>query len=488
MSLENQPSPLPRSTPESQGISSSALLALVEAMDATIHEQHSLMLLRHGQVVAEGWWSPYGPPHPHTLFSLSKSFTSTAAGLAVAEGLLSLDDTVLSFFPEDAPAEVNEHLASMRVRHLLSMSSGHTEDTLGTIFAQPEGNWAKAFLLQAVERDPGTHFVYNSGATYMVSAIVRKVTGENVLEYLTPRLLEPLGIVGATWENCPKGINTGGWGMSIKTEDIARFGQLYLQRGVWNGKRLLPEGWVEDATAHHISNGDDPNSDWCQGYGFQFWRSRHGAYRGDGAFGQFCIVLPDQDTVLALTAGVADMQSVLNLVWQHLLPALEANPLPEDRTAQANLQNRLSSLALRTPQGNSSSEIGKTVSGKTYRFEANDQDIEAITVDFGDESAKLSLRSSHGEQELLCGNNGAWIAGKMMLKNVPVQSGSQPRSVMTSGAWTDESTYQAKLCFYETPFCPTFSFRFEENTLHFDHRPNVSFGPVEHPQLVGKAD
>lgn len=224
------PHPLPRSAPEEQGVSSGAILAFLEAVEQEAIELHSLMLLRHGQVVAEGWWTPYGPEYPHMLFSLSKSFTSTAVGLAVAEGRLTVDDPVLSFFPEDVPPEVNEHLKAMRVRHLLSMSTGQEGALSLGLLEQLPGNWVQVFLAWLPKEAPGTQFLYNSGASYLLSAIVQRVTGETLLHYLQTRLFAPLGIENATWESCPRGINTGGWGLSIKTEDIARFGQLYLQK------------------------------------------------------------------------------------------------------------------------------------------------------------------------------------------------------------------------------------------------------------------
>ena len=290
--------PLPRSTPEAQSIDSTALLNFVNAVDADIHDMHSFMLMRHGQVVAEGWWEPYGPTLPHMLFSLSKSFTSTAIGMAVAEGLLSVDDTVISLLQDDVPGggshEISVNLASMRVRHLLSMSTGHAQDTMGA--TRNDKNWARAILALPVEHEPGTHFVYNTGATYLLSAILQKLTGQRLLDYLTPRLFEPLEIEGATWQQCPRGIDTGGFGLKIKTEDIANFGQLYLQKGEWNGQQLVPVSWVDEATSKHISNSAQTNgTDWTQGYGYQFWRCQHGAYRGDGAFGQYCVVMPEQD-------------------------------------------------------------------------------------------------------------------------------------------------------------------------------------------------
>ena len=204
---------LPRSSPEAQGISSTGIRAFLDAVQSSKHELHSVMVVRHGQIVAEGWWSPYGPEFNHTLYSLSKSFTSTAVGFAVAEGRLKVDDRVAPFFPNDLPGEVSDHLAALRVKDLLSMAVGHEKDPTWPMVQQQ--NWSKAFLAWPIPKAPGSLFVYNSGATYMLSAIVQQITGQKILDYLQPRLFEPLGIPGATWETCPRGINVGGWGLSL---------------------------------------------------------------------------------------------------------------------------------------------------------------------------------------------------------------------------------------------------------------------------------
>lgn len=333
---------LPRSSPESQGVSSKAIREFIESANQKIDTLHSLMIVRHGQVVAEGWWKPESADKPHVLHSLSKSFCSTAVGLAVAEGRLSIDDPVLKFFPEDAPTKPSDKLKQMRVRDLLTMSTGHETEPKFTA-ADP---WVKSFLAHPVPHKPGAHFQYNSPATYMQSAIVQKVTGQTVLEYLKPRLFKPLGIENPTWLSSPEGISTGGWGLMLRTEDIARFGQLYLQKGSWRGKQLIPASWVEQATAKQVSNGSDPARDWDQGYGFQFWRCRHGAYRGDGAFGQLCIVVPGQDAVIVITADTKDMQAELNVVWDKLLPAFHATPLKADPEQEGKLKATLSSLVV----------------------------------------------------------------------------------------------------------------------------------------------
>ncbi|PYI88560.1 MAG: hypothetical protein DME26_03455, partial [Verrucomicrobia bacterium] len=324
------------------GVSSAGIEAFVGAVDKQVDTMHSFMLVRHGHVVAEGWWKPEAPEKTHMMYSLSKSFTSTAVGLAVAEGKLSIDDLVLKFFPEDAPADPSANLKSMRVRDLLTMSTGHETAAKFTTNAP----WVQTFLAHPVPHKPGTHLLYNTPGTHMLSAIVRKVTGETVLDYLKPRLFEPLGIENPEWGSSPQGNTFGGWGLKIRTEDIARFGQLYLQRGKWNGKQLVLASWIELATSKQMSNGSDPTKDWDQGYGFQFWRCRHGAYRGDGAFGQFCVVLPEQDAVVAITADTKDMQAELNVVWDKLLPAFHAKKLPANKQEQAKLKETLAHLAV----------------------------------------------------------------------------------------------------------------------------------------------
>jgi len=480
---------LPRSTPEAQGIPSAAILAFVQTIEEQIDTLHSFMLLRHGQVVAEGWWSPYTANEPHMLFSLSKSFTSTAIGLAVAEGRLAVTDRVLSFFPEETPVEVSDNLAAMRVHDLLAMATGHTEDTTPYLRQDPDGNWAKAFLARPVDREPGTHFVYNSGATYMLSAILQKITGMTLVDYLRPRLFDPLGIDYATWDSCPRGINVGGWGLWITTDSIARFGQLYLQQGQWQGQQLVPADWVAAASAKQVSNGNAPESDWAQGYGYQFWRCRHNAYRGDGAFGQYCIVMPEQDAVLAITSGLKDMQAPLNIVWEKLLPALGAQSLPPDAAAHAALTQKVTTLALPPIQGAPASPLAAQISGQWYHFAAAEQQntdagapvISAIKLDLADNGATFTLRDNFGEQTIRCGH-GEWCAGSMKVDRL----GLNP--VSTSGAWTAEDTYTLHYYFDRTPFRNTTTLRFAGDQVTYQARLNVSFGPTELPQLVGIAE
>lgn len=335
---------LKRATPESTGVPSEAIRQLIETADQKINTMHSVMIVRQQKVIAEAWWAPQTPETKHVMFSLSKSFTSTAMGLVIEEGKVKLDDPVLKFFPDEAPKEPSANLKVMTVKDLLTMSTGHEQEP--KVSASTD-SWVKTFLAHPVPHKPGTKFLYNTPATYMCSAIVQKVTGKTVLEYLKPKLFDPLGIKEPTWGTSPQGITLGGYGLFIRTEDIAKFGQLYLQQGKWNGQQLVPAAWVKQATSKVVENAKDANkdkSDWQQGYGFQFWQCRHGAYRGDGAAGQFCIVLPEQETVIAITADTNNMQAQLNVIWETLLPALQAKPLPENPGELAKLKETISKL------------------------------------------------------------------------------------------------------------------------------------------------
>lgn len=325
---------LPRSNLESEKINPIAITNYLQAVKENNHELHSLMIVRNGKVVAEQYFGENAANKPHALFSVSKTFTATAIGFAVQEGLLKVTDKVISFFPEKLPKEVSSNLAALEVRHLLTMTVGHDVDPTRVLREKTDTDWVEAFLAFPVDHQPGTQYVYNSLATFMLSAILNQVTGERLLDYLQPRLLRPLGIVGATWDQNPQGIDVGGWGLQVKTEDMAKLGQFYLQKGQWKGKQLLPVSWIEEASAAQVPSlpagqkkedlkVEPKDSDWLQGYGYQLWRSRHNSYRADGANGQFILILPEKNAVIVTTANIQNMQAELNLIWEHLLPAFE---------------------------------------------------------------------------------------------------------------------------------------------------------------------
>ena len=327
---------LPRSTPSKK--LEKAMGKYLEAVKNAGQDLHSIMIVQHGNVLAEKWMSEGKEDEPHVLNSVSKTFTASAIGFAIAEGKLKLTDKVISFFPDQLPANISENLEAMTIHDLLTMTCGHDGDLRSNERAarNADKGWVEQFLAYPVDHKPGTFFVYNSPGTYMLSAIVQKVTGEKLVDYLYPRLFRPLGIVNVKWQESPEGINCGGWGLYLKTEDLAKMGQLFLQKGKWDGQQVLPEEWIAEASAKQVASfpaGMDPEAakkskfsentnDWMQGYGYQMWRCRHNAYRADGADGQYILIIPEKDAVIAVTAHIGDMQAELDLIWKYLLPAL----------------------------------------------------------------------------------------------------------------------------------------------------------------------
>lgn len=313
---------LPRSSPDAERVSPEAIAALLSAAE-NYGGIDSVMVVRNGNVIAEQWWPPAAADEPHILWSVSKSFTSAAVGIAIDEGRFGLDHRVVVLLPDNVPAEPSPNLELMTVRDLLTMTSGHGAESLPDEMREREVDWLDWVLAQPVPHEPGTTFVYNSGATYLCSAIVQHTTGENLLAYLQPRLLEPLGISGMTTERSPQGIDCGGWGMFATTEDLAKFGQLYLQGGIWEGQQLLPADWVR-ASGSRLADTEAAGTspDWKQGYGYYFWQCRHGAFRADGKDGQFIVVLPELELVVAMTAQLEDAAGELDLLWEKLLPGI----------------------------------------------------------------------------------------------------------------------------------------------------------------------
>ena len=457
----------PVATPESQGVSSHAISAWIDASEKALDALHSFVLLRHGKLVAEGYWKPYAQDRTHMLYSHSKSFTATAVGFLADEGKVDLDERVVDIFPDKLPEKPSENLLRMRVRDLLTMNTGSERDSIGSLSQTANGDWVMAFLAHPVEKDPGTWFVYNTGATYMLSAIVEKKSGERLMDFLGSRLFAPLGIEKAWSTTCPKGIACGGYGMNMTTRDLAAFGQFCLQRGRWNGRQLLSADWIALMTSKQTGTRDNPKGDWGQGYGFQFWRCRPaGVYRADGARGQFTIVMPEQDAVLSLMSGVDDMQRELSLVWEHLLPALKDAPLPEDAESVARLNGKCAALTLPAVKGDKDGEL-TVVLGKEFVCEKNPQGMKSVTLSGTADGWEIVYEGPFGVQRLPVGF-GAWAYGSLKLEKENYETlgaliGDQPTA--SSGAWTAPDTFTCRTYLCGGPACFDTTLKFTSATV-----------------------
>ncbi|MBL7697016.1 MAG: serine hydrolase [Chitinophagaceae bacterium] len=486
---------LPRSIPEMQGVSSQSIINFLDSTAVDENEFHSFMFLRHGKVIAEGWWNPYRADLKHTMYSCSKSFTATAIGFAVKEGKLNVTDKVISFFPDQLPDTVGAFLRDLTVRDLLTMSVGQEPDPTRNIVM--DTNWVRSFLALPIVHKPGTQFLYNSMATYMLSAIVQKVTGQRTFDYLTTRLFEPLGIQGIDWEVDPKGINTGGWGLRLKTEDMAKFGQLFLQEGRWKKKRILPKAWIKEASTSKIlqhpeySQEKRDSSDWEQGYCYQMWRCKNNAYRADGAFGQFIIVMPEQDAVIAITSETRHMQGILDNVWKHLLPGMQKKRMkPNDSLAQ-QLKVQLNSLVLPIPGNSNTSDQVEQISGKVFSVEPNDKRVRTISFEFNDEVCTMVITNDSTTQRIkftpLRWNEGETERpGPYLLSSAPsALKGLPPFKVAGEYNWRDDNKLELVLRYVESPHTETITCQFEGDSLKFESK--VSFNPNQVNVLNGTA-
>lgn len=467
---------IPRSLPEAEGITCESIMQFINAAEKNKLGLHSLMVARNGKIVAEGWWDPYKPDLRHMLFSLSKSFTSTAIGFAVTEGLLTVEDRVISFFPDELPEIISPFLKELQVKHLLTMTTGHDKDTT-PLMRQSNDTWVKTFLSLTLPYQPGTHFFYNSGATYTLSAIITKLTKQTVLDYLTPRLFKPLEIIGADWEVSPQGINTGAYGLRIKTEDIAKLGLLYLQNGIWNGKRVLSGDWINKATTYKVSNaalsGKDETSDWQQGYGYQFWRCRHNFFRGDGAVGQYCLVSRDLNTVIAITSETANMQAILDAVWDNLLPGIKPAALPANLTDQSVLSEKLLSLTLLPQKPQVAQNRQGEISGKNYKVDKNAIGIQQASLTFASDKCSFVLNDGQSQHKVICGLTN-WATGETLMPGAPANlvlgnnKETKRAKVAAAGVWVNDKTFVMALQYFETPHSDRITCHFENNTIRID--------------------
>jgi CubicO group peptidase (beta-lactamase class C family) len=429
---------MPRAVPSASGVSSRAIGALLDRLDEKSIECHSLMVVRHGRVVAEGWWAPYSADRPHLLYSLTKSFTSVAVGLAIADGLLSLDDRVVDVLPEHVPAGISEQGRRITVHHLLSITAGHRTDTLAEAWQLEPGDLVKGFLRLPFDTTEGTRHTYDNSTTFILARMVERVAGRDLPDFLDERLFTPMGIDHAEWDRVGSGAAFGFHGLHLRTEAAAAFGELLLRGGRWGGKQLVPREWVELATgrridSRHYAEGAD-GADFLRGYGYQFWLSRHG-FHGNGAFGQHCVVVPSHDLVIVVTSAqqeVQQAQDVLDAIWECLLPGIEQPGSPSDDEI---LFTRLRGLSLALVPGSAGPERSVTA-----------------TLDASADGSALP----DGTTVIVRPNDGGWLVRFESLLEVEVGLGewreSSPlgRPVCASGAW-QASTFVADLYVITSP-------------------------------------
>lgn len=344
--IRNNPQPLERSLPETEGVPSGWLEKFFKDMSEPEIASHCIMIARHGKVIASAGFKPYREDIWHISHSLCKSITSLAAGIAIHEGYFSIEDSLHDIFPEENRWPDAFKKKDITVRELLTMSTGVTFNELGTV---TEEDWIQGFMNSFEVFDPGKGFAYNSTNTYMLSAIIQEQTGMKLLDYLNEKLFHPMGIYDLYWEESPQGVNKGGWGLNLWIEDMVKLGILCLNEGCWKGQQLVPREWLEEAARKQIDTPEEMNR---YGYGYQFWMcKRPGSYQFNGMFGQNVVILPDLDMIIATTGGSRTMfpeSRTMDIIMEYFggddCP-ISNYPLPPDENAHKQLKHFLEQLS-----------------------------------------------------------------------------------------------------------------------------------------------
>ena len=390
LSANAQTNELPRSTPEEQGVPSKALVALFDSLHALpLTDMHAVVVMRHGKVIGEMYPKPYAPEYRHTMYSCSKTFVGIAVGLAIEDNRLRLDDRIAAIFPELLPDSVSKDLADMTVRHLLTMASG----------VKPDWNmrsrgkeWIRTFLSKPV-KEPGTQYAYDSMVSYMLAAVVQKVTGKKLTEYLQERVFTPMNVTEWAWEESPEGVNTGGWGVHIQPESLAKFGQLILNEGSWEGKQLVPAEWIREMCKKHRETGREV-------YGYHIWHcgGHDGAVRADGALGQYVISVLDKDMVVVMTeATLGNGRDQRRLIWDVLLPQIQDEPLPANKKDYQKLLKKQDSYKLAEVKGKASSAFALNWKNKTIELGKNTFGWKSLKLNFDKKLVTMTVTETSGK-------------------------------------------------------------------------------------------
>ena len=438
-------------SPESVGVDSQAIIDFLDECEKENVELHSFMLLRHGKVAAECWWKPYNAETPHTMFSFSKSVAGTAIGFAIDEGKISLNTNVYGLFPEYAPIIRKRYENMLTVEHLLAMTSGKMASFL---LNTERVGWVQSYLRAPFRYIPGEKFEYVTENSFMLAAIIKKVTGLNVVDYLTPRLFEPLDIDIPYWESNQSGIEAGGWGLYLKTEDQAKFVQCYLNDGKWNGRQVIPEAWAKTAGEKHVDKTPGVSADHAAGYGYQFWRnSLPNSYRCDGVFSQLGVVMKDWDACFVTTAGEPLEDKVLEIFWHHFPKNFTDEPLPENPDILAELRKKMDALSMpRLPKLMRREWLENKISGKLIKFRntrmatvvgvvnntistKKSGGFNNVRLTFEEKSMKFFWTEKYNENTVEVGYDGEYIISKAEIAGMKYDFAS-------SCAWLEDGTLE----------------------------------------------
>ncbi|MBN2238809.1 MAG: serine hydrolase [Dehalococcoidales bacterium] len=466
---------LERVNPAEVGLSGNAILNYLEKLQACGTEMHGLMIARQGKICAEGWWKPYSPGLIHTLASLTKSYVVTAMGILVFEGRVSVDEKIIDILSEYMPEHISDNLRALTIHHMLCMGAGND-----TMQDRTRPGWLHDFFASDFANPPGSRFYYSGVITSVLGAVIRKKTSLGLMEYLKPRLFDKIGIDAGRlkWIEHPDGLEYGGGGLFARTEDNLRLGQLYLNGGIWNGERIISKEWVKAASSKQIDNDNEKPADNRVGYGYQMWMCRpSGVYRFDGAKGQFVIVVPRLDMVIAINQMSEQpvTQKTLDITWEYLEEAEGSD------SGDARLAAMMKSLSLPRTESGGTPPQDRFTKDRTFQFDENDISL------FPGDLRMLSYKTPLGIEQIgFSEKRGEIIAeirsdGRLFLLHISLDgidrlsnfhvADDLPEMVYASGLWMDDNTLQVTLRYLETPFTVPVVIKRHQNGIELSTSP-----------------
>lgn len=477
---------------EEENVDSQAVENFVNGLNSTGLEYHSFILFRNNHMIAKGCWKPYDGQEVHNIHSSSKSFTSTAIGMLYDQGRIRLDSRVTEYFPGRCWPLATEEVKSLTVRHLLTMSMGQNFEGV-----QEEWNsWTDAAMGQPIVRKPGTGFFYSSMCSHILSEIFTKITGESVLEFLRRELFSPMGFGDNYWFAGPGNTVAGGGGLHISIDDFAKLGLLYLNHGVYKGRRYLSEEWVNMATSLQIETAPaypSSRTENSQGYGFQFWRCTHNGFRASGMWAQMCLVLPDQNMVLAVHSSGTGSEATLQQVWKHLLPGVKGYDLEPDREKTEKLNRFLESQTIPSADGGRESRLEKEVP-EHYVFSRNPYGFRELELCFRPDRIRVTIVHEWGTYQASCGR-GEFLPdpesnlGELTHLERDLHMPSEPEGyirpkIFSRAVWTDESQLLISQRMLNAAAQIGWLFRFDGSCVQVLHQSRNVYGSFKDVMLT----
>lgn len=467
--------------PEDEGVSPQSIIKFLDTCEKEINYLYSFAIVKNTNMLSKGYYAPMAPKIRKIMHSISKSVNSLAIGIIIDEGKLGLEDKVLDYFREKLPEQYDERLEKLRVKHLLMMCSSSAYTSAS--FINQEGDWLTHYFSLIPYSLPGREFHYDTGASYTLSRLITKISGQNTFEFLNERLFKPMGIEDATWLCDKYGNSTGGWGLYLKFPDMVKLGQLFINYGKWEEKQLVPEWWMKEATSNKIETKNDPGFGWGYGYGYQFWQGPGNTFLAFGVFGQLIVCDPIKNIFVATTGGCSEQenQRLLDIIYETIISTAVNQPIPRQDEAYEMLTTRISKLCLPLAIGSATCNFESKFFERTYEFESNSCKVNAIQFTRKNEDNIQICINFEEEYVILDAGYKKWITTEATL-DIPMHTLHS-----FSYAWKDEKTLILIQYLLNSSYSKFYEFNFYDNEVRMSAKLNETLYGDLTEVVIGKS-